>query len=251
MSSRNGSPQRLAAAPASAAGERGCPAGAAARRAACSPAATPRAEGTGRPRHRPAPPDRAPWCAGSGCTNGRELPAGIVGDHVLGDAEEPAHPVQGRVRVLDQLPVAQHAAPAHGGSARRGRRAVGRTCPARGSARTAPTRRRPAAARARQASTTSVHGSSPSAHRCIQLEYARSTGSRSTATSRACGQVARRSAAGRRGGRGRTACSPPPAGRPRPPGTGRGSAAAARSTRGCCARRRVPGTPAAGESPHR
>ena len=46
---------------------------------------------------RPAPPGRAAWCAALGCTNGRELPDGISVDHVLGDAEEAADPVQ-RVR---------------------------------------------------------------------------------------------------------------------------------------------------------
>ena len=79
-----------------------------------------------------------------------------LGDHVLRDAEKPAHPVQRRTRVVDQLPVAEQRAPAPAGSARRGPRAAGRTSRARGSARTAPSRRRPAARSSSHASTTSA-----------------------------------------------------------------------------------------------
>ena len=174
-----------------------------------------------------------------------------LGDHVLGDPEEPAHPVQARRAGRRRGAGSAAPAPARAGSARRGRRAGGRTSPARGSARTAPSPRRPAAPPARRPR-----------RRPRTARGRRPTGASSWSTPGRPGRAAPR----RAGPCGRSRGDPPArvavveverralarqllvAGVRR---TGRGSAAAARSTRGCCARRPGPLYAGGGESPHR
>ncbi len=166
-----------------------------------------------------------------------------LGDHVLGDPEEPGDPVEGGARVVDEVPVAQH----QHLLAREVLEEVGDLAAVHPETAVVP-ERRPALVDAPRLAGAGLHDVGarlepvgPQVHPVGVGPVDRVAQHRDQLGPR---QVASRSGAGRRGGRGRTACSrPPAAGRPHRR-TGRGSAAAARSTRGCCARRRDPCTPA-------